>query len=82
MSIKLQTAQAIFALNLKGVDTPAKAITEKKIWSFPTYSDGIQTAFREWYLRVVENSQPPKYYLSEHGLQFVHDALELLDIPE
>lgn len=82
MSIKLQAAQAILALANKGIDDTEKAITEKKIWSFPFYSQGIQTAVQEWYIRIVGNSEPPKYYLSEHGLNFVHNVLDSLEVPK
>lgn len=76
----LETTQAILALAVKKIDTPEKAITERKIGSFPQYSQWIQYAVREWYMRVIQNwEEPPKYYLSDYGKEFVIQVLQLLE---
>lgn len=80
MSPKIPQAQAILALAVKWINSQDAAITEKKIWSFPLYSQWIQDAVREGYIRVIECEwETPKYFLSEHGVEFMEAVIRLLE---
>lgn len=55
------------------------AKTEKKIWSWPNHSEGIQQWCKIWYINALEWwTREEQYYLSEEWKAFVKRVLDLL----